>query len=117
MVTKLNTLFLRASVALSLLFSALARASSSSGMPWEDPLSKVVDSITGPVAFGISVLGIVAAGIALVFGGQLDGFIQKLAILALVIALIVFAVNVLSAVFGVSSTVVALSAMSALPVA
>lgn len=88
------------------IFPDLAIASSSSGMPWEDPLSKVVDSITGPVAFGISVLGVVVAGMSLAFGGQLDGFIQKIAILALVIAVIVMATNVMSALFGVSSTVV-----------
>lgn len=91
---------------LFVLIPDLALASSSSGMPWEDPLSKVVDSITGPVAFGISVLGVVVAGMSLIFGGQLDGFIQKIAILALVIAVIVLATNVMSALFGVSSTVV-----------
>jgi len=116
MFSKLNQQTLRFAAFMSLFIPVLARASSSSGMPWEDPLLKVVDSITGPVAFGVSVLGVVAAGIALVFGGQLDGFIQKLAILALVIALIVFAVNVLSAVFGVSSTVIALSALPVLAV-
>ena len=96
-------------ISFMLLCPAIVQASTDSGMPWEDPLSKVVDSITGPVAFGISVLGVVVAGMTLAFGGQLDGFIQKIAILSLVIALIVFATNVLSAVFGVSSSVVAFS--------
>lgn len=86
-------------------------------MPWEGPLMKVVDSITGPVAFGISVLAIAVAGLSLAFGGQLDGFVHKLAIIALVVSLIVFAVNVLSAVFGVSSTLVACSALASLAVA
>lgn len=95
-----------------------AMASTDTGMPWEGPLTKVVDSVTGPVAFGVSVLGVVVAGLALVFGGQLDGFIQKIAMLALVIALIVMATNVLSSLFGVSSTVVAaLMAATGLPVA
>ncbi|MCU6244004.1 TrbC/VirB2 family protein [Enterobacter asburiae] len=104
-------------LALMLFIPALAQASSSSGMPWEGPLMKVVDSITGPVAFGISVLAIAVAGLSLAFGGQLDGFVHKLAIIALVVSLIVFAVNVLSAVFGVSSTLVACSALSSLAVA
>ncbi|EHK2924619.1 TrbC/VirB2 family protein [Vibrio parahaemolyticus] len=108
---------LQAIVSLSLLFPALSHASGSSGMPWEDPLSKIVDSVTGPIAFGVSVLGIVVAGLTLVFGGQLDGFIQKIAILALVVSLIVLATNVMSSLFGVSSTLVAMSAMSALPTA
>lgn len=104
-------------LALMLFLPALAQASSSSGMPWEGPLQKVVDSITGPVAFGISVLAIAVAGLSLAFGGQLDGFVHKLAIIALVVSLIVFAVNVLSAVFGVSSTLVACSALASLAVA
>lgn len=104
-------------LAFMLFLPALAQASSSSGMPWEGPLQKVVDSITGPVAFGISVLAIAVAGLSLAFGGQLDGFVQKLAILALVISIIVFSVNVLSAVFGVSSTLVAFSALTGITVA
>ncbi|HHY0408129.1 conjugal transfer protein TrbC [Vibrio parahaemolyticus] len=108
---------LKAAVSLSLLFPGLSYASGSSGMPWEDPLSKIVDSVTGPIAFGIAVLGIVVAGLTLVFGGQLDGFIQKIAILALVVSLIVLATNVLSSLFGVSSTLVAMNALTALPTA
>ncbi|ARR48098.1 conjugal transfer protein TrbC (plasmid) [Vibrio campbellii] len=108
---------LKAVVSLSLLFPSLSRASGSSGMPWEDPLDKIVDSVTGPIAFGVSVLGIVVAGLTLVFGGQLDGFIQKIAILALVVSLIVLATNVMSSLFGVSSTLVAMNALAALPTA
>lgn len=110
---KSNHLVAPLMLGLLMLLPELAWASSSSGMPWEGPLSKVVDSITGPVAFGISVLAIASAGIALAFGGQLDGFIQKLVILALVIALIVFATNALSAIFGISGSLVALSDVAA----
>lgn len=102
---------------LMLLMPAFAHASSSTGMPWEDPLSKIVDSVTGPMAFGVSVLGVVVAGFTLVFGGQLDGFVQKIAILALVIAVIVMATNVMSALFGISSTVVAMGALKTLTIA
>ncbi|MCQ9091178.1 TrbC/VirB2 family type IV secretion system protein [Vibrio alginolyticus] len=108
---------LKAAVSLSLLFPSLSYASGSSGMPWEDPLDKIVDSVTGPIAFGVAVLGIVVAGLTLVFGGQLDGFIQKIAILALVVSLIVLATNVLSSLFGVSSTLVAMNTLAALPTA
>lgn len=114
MLKNINRVALRLAVFLSMIFPALARASSSTGMPWEDPLNKVVDSVTGPIAFGVSVLGVVVAGMALAFGGQLDGFIQKIAILALVVALIVMATNVMSSLFGVSSTVIAMVAPHAL---
>jgi type IV secretion system protein VirB2 len=116
MFKQLNALTTRLVVFVFFLFPSLAQASSSSGMPWEDPLSKIVDSVTGPIAFGISVLGVVVAGLALVFGGQLDGFIQKIAILALVISLIVLATNIMSSLFGVSSTIIAMMAIPVLPV-
>ena len=90
----------------SLFIPDMAYASSSGNVPWEDPLSKVVKSITGPVAFGISVLAIVATGVTLIFGGEISGFIKTLIYITLVIAIIVGATNVLSSLFGVSSTLI-----------
>lgn len=79
---------------------------SSTGLPWEGPLTLVVNSITGPVAFGISVIAVVSAGAMLIFGGEIAGFLKGVIILALVISLIVLAVNVLSTVFGTSSALI-----------
>lgn len=106
MLGKLKHHALKLGIAVQTTFISAAANASSTGMPWEDPLSRIVDSVTGPVAFGASVLGIVVAGATLVFGGQLDGFVQKIMILALVISLIVGAVNLLSVLFGTSSTLV-----------
>lgn len=39
-----------------------------SGMPWEGPLQRVLDSFTGPVAKVIAVLAIVLCGLGLAFG-------------------------------------------------
>lgn len=95
-------LMLSASVGLC----SFAANASSTGLPWESPLERIVDSITGPVAFGGSVLGIVVAGLSLVFGGEMDGFVQKIMILALVVSVIVGAVNLLTMLFGVSGALV-----------
>ncbi|MBA5685056.1 TrbC/VirB2 family protein [Photobacterium damselae] len=81
-------------------------ASSSTGMPWESPLSKLVNSITGPVAFGLSALSIVGVFAGMAFGVELEGLMKKLAITAIVIAVIVFAINLLSSLFGISSTII-----------
>lgn len=89
---------------LMMMFPDMAYASSSTGMPWESPLSKIVSSITGPVAFGISVLAIAASGITLIWGGEITNLIKTLVFIALVISVIVFSVNILSSVFGISST-------------
>ena len=86
---------------------SLSAHASSTGLPWEDPLSKIVDSITGPVAFGGSVLGIVVAGLTLIFGGEMDGFVQKIMMIALIVSIIVGAVNLLTLLFGVSGALIA----------
>ena len=62
-------------------------------------LKKVQATVTGPVAIAVSIIGIVIAGGVLIFGGDLNGFFRSLVFLALVIAVIVGANNVLQA-FG-----------------
>ena len=39
-----------------------------SGMPWEGPLQKILDSISGPVAKILSVIAIIATGLGMAFG-------------------------------------------------
>ena len=46
---------------------AIAYASGS-GLPWEGPLQKILDSIAGPVAKVVGVLAIVLTGLGLAFG-------------------------------------------------
>lgn len=103
---KQNALNLFLLAAFGLLFLAPDVFASSTGLPWEDPLSAMVNSIKGPVAFGISVIAIVAAGAGLIFGGEIGGFLKTAIILALIISLIVLAVNVLSSVFGIGSALI-----------
>ena len=45
-----------------LLVADPAVAGSAQGLPWEGPLEKIRNSMTGPVALGISLIGIVVAG-------------------------------------------------------
>lgn len=58
-------------------------------LPWESPLDNLVDSITGPVAFAISLLAIVGVGAGLIFGGEISGFIKTIAYIVLAIAVVV----------------------------
>ena len=85
---------------------AAAYAGSSGGLPWEDPLDKIVKSLTGPVALGISILAMAAAGGALVFGGELSEFTRKIIILVLAISFLVFGTAFMSTIFGVSGALV-----------
>jgi type IV secretion system protein VirB2 len=58
---------------LLLLLSAQAQAAGS-GMPWEEPLQQVLESIEGPVAKIVAVLVIISTGLALAFGETSGGF-------------------------------------------
>ena len=58
------------------------------------------DSLTGPVAFAVSIIGIIVAGAVLIFGGDMNGFFRTLVFLVLVMALIVGANNLMSGFFG-----------------
>ncbi|HEY7959578.1 MAG TPA: TrbC/VirB2 family protein [Sphingomicrobium sp.] len=45
-----------------------------SGMPWEQPLQKVLDSVQGPVAKIVAVIIIITTGLTLAFGETAGGF-------------------------------------------
>lgn len=76
-------------------------------LPWEGPLQKVATSISGPVAFSISLIAIVVAGAMLVWGGEINEFARRIIMLVLVISLIVFSSTILSDLFTVTGAVIA----------
>ena len=75
------------------------------GLPWDGPLTTLKNDLTGPVAFTISLLAMVACGAALVFGGEINEFVRRIIMLVLVVALITGVVNVASA-LGITGAVV-----------
>ena len=56
-----------------LLFAAPAQAAGS-GMPWEQPLQQVLESVQGPVAKIVAVIIIIITGLTLAFGETAGGF-------------------------------------------
>lgn len=69
-------------------------------LPYEGWLEALRNSVTGPVAFALALVGIVIAGGVLIFGGDLNGFFRTLIFLVLVMALLVGAQNILTTFFG-----------------
>ena len=66
----------------AILISGTAHAATTGGgMPWEGPLTAVLDSITGPVARIVAILIIVATGLTLAFGDVGQGFKKLLQIM------------------------------------
>ena len=53
---------------------ASAAEAAGSGMPWEEPLQKVLDSVQGPVAKIVAVIIIITTGLTLAFGETAGGF-------------------------------------------
>jgi len=94
-------------VAIMFLFgSDIAMAANNPGggsageLPWEGPLEKLRASITGPVAFIIALLGIIACGATLIWGGEISEFTRRIIYVVLVVCIIVFANVILENVVG-----------------
>lgn len=79
-----------------ILYSALAATS----MPWDTGITNIQESLTGPVATGISLIGLIAAGAMLVFGGEISGFLKQLIYLVLAISLILCGNSFITNVMG-----------------
>ena len=62
-----------ASGAAALLLASPAYASGT-GMPWEQPLQQVLESVQGPVAKIVAVIIIIVTGLTLAFGESAGGF-------------------------------------------
>ena len=77
-----------------------AAATGVGSLPYEPWLVQLQNSVTGPVAFSLSLIGIVVAGGVLIFGGDLNGFFRTLIFIVLVMALLVGAQNIMSTLFG-----------------
>ena len=87
---------------LLLIHSTIVEAAATGGgsLPYEPWLVQLQNSVTGPVAFSMSLIGIVVAGGVLIFGGDLNGFFRTLIFIVLVMALLVGAQNIMSTLFG-----------------
>lgn len=77
-------------------------------LPYESWLTSLRNSVTGPVAFTLSIVGIVVAGGILIFGGELNGFFRTLIFIVLVMALLVGAQNMMGSFFGRGAELAAL---------
>ena len=89
-----------------LAIATAAQAGTTGTMPWESPLHLIAASLTGPVAFSVSIIGIFATGATLLWGGEMNEFARRAALMGLVVAVIVFATNIMSSAFGITGAVI-----------
>ncbi|GAY22791.1 TrbC/VirB2 family protein [Sphingobium fuliginis] len=62
-----------AAIGLALTVATSVQAAGS-GMPWEEPLQQVLESVQGPVAKIVAVIIIIVTGLTLAFGETAGGF-------------------------------------------
>ncbi|MDR3740810.1 MAG: TrbC/VirB2 family protein [Terracidiphilus sp.] len=94
-------------IALVVMAPVVAHASATGGgsLPWETPLQTLEDSIKGPVAYGLSLLGIVASGGMLIFGGEISEFTRRIMYLVLVVGVILGAASMMTSLFTTAALV------------
>jgi type IV secretion system protein VirB2 len=81
-------------------------AGAGGGLPWETPLNKIAQSLTGPVALSVSLIALMVAGGTLVFGGELSEFARRSCVATLAIAFLVLGAGFMTALFGVGGATV-----------
>lgn len=92
--------------ALAIVSPDAAHAATAGGnLPWDTPLQTLSQDIKGPVALTIALLGIVATGAALLFGGEINEFIRRIIMLVLVVSLLAFAANILTTLFATGAII------------
>jgi type IV secretion system protein VirB2 len=84
----------------------MAHATTTGGnLPWDTPLTTLETDIKGPVAYGLALLGIVASGGMLIFGGEISEFTRRIMYVVLVAAIILGAATLLTTLFTTAALV------------
>lgn len=77
---------------------------SSADMPFEGPLERIVDSLTGPVAKSMAILAVAGCGISMSFG-EMGGAMKRLVNIVFGISIVFAAVSWAPNFFGFSGSV------------
>lgn len=102
------TTFFTVVAVMGLMCAEPAVASSGGGLPWEQPLQRVQESITGPVAGFIALAAVAVAGGMLIFGGELNDFARRLMYIVLVAGVLLGATQIVG-LFGASGASIGIS--------
>lgn len=82
---------------------AQATSPGGTGLPWETGIGHVVDSLIGPVAVGLVVLGFFGGSFAFATGGEMNGWVRAMAVMLLSGSVMLAAKPFVSSVFGVGA--------------
>lgn len=96
---------------LCVIIATPALASSGGSLPWEGPLEKIQESITGPVAGYIALAAVAIAGGMLIFGGELNDFARRLMYVVLVAGILLGATTIVG-LFGATGATIGVAAIT-----
>jgi type IV secretion system protein VirB2 len=99
------TVTILATVLLLTTNDAFAGTTVGGSLPYETWMTSLRNSVTGPVAFTLSIVGIVVAGGVLIFGGDISGFFRTLIFIILLMSFLVGAQNLMTTFFGSAAEV------------
>ena len=74
--------------------------------PFSKPLTGIRAVFSGPIAYTVSILGIMICGAALIFGGELSEVVKKVFMLVLAVAISAFAITFFDQFFGTASATI-----------
>lgn len=86
---------------LNALFIPAIAMAATTGLPWEGPLQKILDSLTGPVAKILGVVAIVIAGFGIAFG-EAGGGMRRIFQIVLGLSIAFTASSLVVSLFGFS---------------
>ena len=101
-----QSLYKGALAAAMLLGCAIEASAGGTGLPWDGPIEKLSNGLSGPVAFLFALGGMVVLGIKWIFGGEMGAMTRSLLTAVAGIALLVFAADFLAGLFGVSGALI-----------
>ena len=96
-------------VGLLCLTAAMAQAAPTAGgaLPWDTPIERIGDAISGPVAFLFALGGLVVCGVRWIFGGEMGAMTRGLLTTIIGLCLLVLAARFLQVLFNVTGALVA----------
>jgi type IV secretory pathway VirB2 component (pilin) len=82
---------------------AHATTAGGTGLPWETPIQRMVDSFLGPVAMGMILIGFVGGVWGFMTGGEINGFVRSMVVMLLSGSILLAAKPFVQSLFGVGA--------------
>lgn len=86
-----------------LLFPEQAQSTTAggTGLPWETPIQRFVDSMLGPVSMAMVLIGFVGGVFGFMTGGEINGFVRSMVVMILSGSILLAAKPFINSLFGV----------------